>query len=234
VPPERGGERGYPLRLWHWGNDNSVASYVIKKPQVGASRPLVDCGFDVMETPLLETVRGKGRIIFCQLDVTNRYGHDPVATRLVDNLFAYVSSVKAPDDKMADPIDLTKEKPLTPAMVEFKGYRSTLPEGLLSWGISGADLHFREELTLPAVKSAQGEPVLFASVKDAAGYTITVENMKTGWQKSKAMRILAALRVNQGGSSGFGPMMKLQGDSKGLYPVEWREGFVDPYDHWRW
>ena len=53
-------------------------------------------------------------------------------------------------------------------------------------------------------------------------------------QKSKAMRILAALRVNQGGSSGFGPMMKLQGDSKGLYPVEWREGFVDPYDHWRW
>ena len=234
APRARGGEEGYPLRLWHWGNDNNVATYVIKKPQVGASRPLVDCGFDLLETPLLETARGKGRIVFCQLDVTNRYGRDPAATRLVDNLFAYLSSAKTPNDKLEDPIHLSREKPSGVMLVEFKGYRAKLPEGPLSWGINAADLFFRQELTLPGVKSAQGDAVLFAWVKDAAGSTIGPESMKTGWQKSKAMRIIAALRVNQGGSSDAGPMMKLQGDSKSLYPVEWREGFVDPYDHWRW
>ncbi len=54
-------------------------------------------GFDLAESPLLEVTRGKGRIVFCQLDVSNRYGTDPVATQLVDNLFAYMTRVGEPD-----------------------------------------------------------------------------------------------------------------------------------------
>jgi len=28
--------------------------------------------------------------------------------------------------------------------------------------------------------------------------------------------------------------VELHGDAKALYPVEWLEGFVHPYSHWRW
>ena len=234
VPPERG---TYPLRLWKWGNDNAVATYVIKKPQVGACRALVDCGFGLMETPLMEAARGKGRILFCQLDVTNRYGTDPTATRLVNNLLQYAASCDAPSPQQADPIDLTAEKLDSVKLVPFEGYRAPAPEGKMGWGISAADLFFRDKLALQAVESAAG-PSLFAWVDTSGGKSIgttyAAGKMKTGWQKVKAMIVMSALRINQGGSSPMGPGVSLHGDSQKLYPVQWLEGFVDPYTHQRW
>jgi len=72
-----------------WGNDNTVATFVLQKPTYGSYRVLVDCGFDQTQTVLVEYYSGKGRIICCQLDVTDRIGKDPAATKLVTNLARY-------------------------------------------------------------------------------------------------------------------------------------------------
>ncbi len=231
LPPTRSGWKGYPQRLWKWGNDNAVATYVIIKPQAGACRALVDSGFDLMETPLLETTRGKGRIIFCQMDVTNRYGVDPVATRIVDNLFDYLREAPPPNPDLVEPL-------IPKPAGRFSGMRARVPAGKLGWGISAADMFFRQKVDLPAMTGPEDNPVLVAWNEVAgarqAACTMMPKLLPTGWQKVKAMRVLAALRVNQGGSSKFGPRLGLQGDDRSLYPVRWRDGFVHPYAHWRW
>ncbi len=232
VPPRRS---TYPKRFWHWGNDNSVSTFVIKKPQLGAARALLDCGFDLLETPLLETVRGRGRIIFCQLDVSNRYGTDPVATRVMDNLLRYLTTSKPPETNLGEPIDLVQKPEDSVKLTEFTGFCAAPPAGGLGWGISAADMFFRDELTLKAIKTDAAPPTMFIKIGDKRiGYTLRAESLKTGWQKMKAMIVLSALRINQGGTSATGPRTSLNGDAKALYPVEWLEGFVHPYRHCRW
>jgi len=73
-------------RFYHWSNKGMVCTYSYNKPQVGNFRLLLENAFDVAFTPLLEQRIGDGRILFCQLDVTNRYGTDPVASMLVDRM----------------------------------------------------------------------------------------------------------------------------------------------------
>ena len=46
----------------------------------------MDNAFDLLYTPLVEQRIGEGRILFCQLDVTGRYGKDPTASLLVDRM----------------------------------------------------------------------------------------------------------------------------------------------------
>ena len=73
-------------RFYHWSNKGMVCTFSYNKPQVGKFRILMDNAFDLLFTPLLEERIGDGRILFCQLDVTNRYGTDPTASLLVDRL----------------------------------------------------------------------------------------------------------------------------------------------------
>lgn len=75
-------------RVWRAGNRGMVASVVIEKPPIGNFVPLLDCGFDLQYTPLLEysASGGEGRIIFCQLDVTGRTQNDPAAENLTIQL----------------------------------------------------------------------------------------------------------------------------------------------------
>lgn len=79
-------------RVWRCGNVGSVASALIEKPPKGNWLPLVDCGFDLQYAPLLEYREGAGRVVFCQLDVTDRAEADPVADRICLNLVRYASS----------------------------------------------------------------------------------------------------------------------------------------------
>jgi hypothetical protein len=72
-----------------------VATYVMRKPAFGAFRPILACGFDLMNTPLGEIPSGNIHYLFCQLDVTGRYGFDPAATRLLENLCVYAASLSA-------------------------------------------------------------------------------------------------------------------------------------------
>ncbi|MGB2820717.1 MAG: hypothetical protein WBF17_07020, partial [Phycisphaerae bacterium] len=79
-------------RLWRCGNRGSVASVLIEKPPCGDFLPIVDGGFSLQYSPLMEYREGKGVVLFCQIDVTGRTEDDPAAGRLVRNLLGYVSS----------------------------------------------------------------------------------------------------------------------------------------------
>jgi hypothetical protein len=81
-------------RVWRCGNRGSVASVLIEKPARGDWRALVDGEFDLQYAALLENVEGRGRVVFCQLDVTERTQSDPVADRLVVNLLGYIGRAR--------------------------------------------------------------------------------------------------------------------------------------------
>ncbi|HEX2949949.1 MAG TPA: hypothetical protein VHV83_10355 [Armatimonadota bacterium] len=83
-------------RVWKWGNQGQVASVVIEKPQGGDFLPILDGGFDLQYSPLLEARIGNGRIIFCQLDLSGRTSADPAADKLLVNLVKYLQTAKAP------------------------------------------------------------------------------------------------------------------------------------------
>lgn len=83
-------------RLWRCGNRGNVASVLIEKPQVGDFLPILDGGFSLQYSPLLEYREGRGVVLFCQMDVTGRTEGDPAAERLVRNILSYVLTTKYP------------------------------------------------------------------------------------------------------------------------------------------
>jgi len=77
-------------RLWRCGNRGNVASVLIEKPARGDFLPLLDGGYSLQYSPLMEYREGRGVVWFCQVDVTGRTESDPVATKLTRNLLQYV------------------------------------------------------------------------------------------------------------------------------------------------
>ncbi|MBR0458262.1 MAG: hypothetical protein IJJ26_03420 [Victivallales bacterium] len=74
----------------HLTNRNLIAAFTMANPAYGAIHPIVTGGYDREEAILLEARHGMGSILFCQADVTSRYGIDPAATILADNLLKYL------------------------------------------------------------------------------------------------------------------------------------------------
>ena len=83
-------------RLWRCGNRGNVASVSIEKPAVGDFLPIIDGGFSLQYSPLLEYREGKGMVLFCQMDVTGRTEPDPAAEILLHNILKTVFSTKYP------------------------------------------------------------------------------------------------------------------------------------------
>ena len=81
-------------RIWRCGNKGNVASVLIEKPACGNFMPLLDGGYSLHYSPLMEYRDGNGIIIFCQMDVTGRTKTDPAAEHLAWNLLTYVSGWK--------------------------------------------------------------------------------------------------------------------------------------------
>ncbi|HEX4646103.1 MAG TPA: glycoside hydrolase family 2 TIM barrel-domain containing protein, partial [Verrucomicrobiae bacterium] len=81
-------------RLWRAGNRGNVASVLIEKPARGDFMPILDGGFSLQFSPLLEYREGKGLVLFCQMDVTGRTESDPAAERLTRNILQYVTTWK--------------------------------------------------------------------------------------------------------------------------------------------
>jgi hypothetical protein len=81
-------------RAWRCGCQGNVASVLIEKPACGDFLPIVDGGFSLQYSPLLEYRAGKGMVLFCQMDVTGRTENDPAAQILVGNLLGYASAWK--------------------------------------------------------------------------------------------------------------------------------------------
>lgn len=224
IPNAAGG--WFPERFWKWGNDNNVATYVIQKPMKGAFRALIDSGFDLMDTALLESCKGKGRLIFCQLDVSKRYDIDPAASRIVDNIFSYMSKVPEPNPALSE---VKYEK----GDAEFDGFRLKKPSGKLGWGMNNGDFYFRKKVKLPAFKTAKGlELIKMSNGRPVVSFM--EKDLQTNWQKYKYCKIIAALIMNQGGSSQIGISTELHGDNDELYPLNWHFGFIHPYTGWCW
>jgi beta-galactosidase len=86
---------GIPVpRLWRCGNRGNVASALIEKPAKGDFLPILDCGYSLQYTPLMEFREGNGMVLFCQLDVTARTESDPAAERLVRQMLEYALTWK--------------------------------------------------------------------------------------------------------------------------------------------
>ncbi len=81
-------------RAWRCGCEGDVATVLIEKPAAGNFLPIIDGGFALQYSPLMEYREGAGMVLFCQLDVTGRTENDPAAARLVGNLLDYVSAWK--------------------------------------------------------------------------------------------------------------------------------------------
>jgi hypothetical protein len=69
-----------------------VASVLIEKPARGRFMPIIDGGYSLQFSPLLEYQEGQGLVLFCQLDVTGRTENDPASGSLVRNLLQYTST----------------------------------------------------------------------------------------------------------------------------------------------
>jgi len=88
-------------RVWRCGNRGNVASVLIEKPARGNFLPVLDGGFSLQYSPLLEYREGRGLVLFCQMDVTGRTETDPAAESLARNIIEYVSTCKpAPSRKV--------------------------------------------------------------------------------------------------------------------------------------
>ncbi len=79
-------------RLWRCGNWGNVASVLIQKPPRGDFLPIVDGGYALQYSPLLEYREGRGMILFCQMDITARTESDPAAGTLANNILRYVDA----------------------------------------------------------------------------------------------------------------------------------------------
>jgi hypothetical protein len=88
-------------RAWRCGSRGSVASVLIEKPVIGDFQPILDGGFSLQYSPLMQYREGKGTVVFCQLDVTGRTETEPAALNLVRNMIRYVSAWEPPPTRKA-------------------------------------------------------------------------------------------------------------------------------------
>lgn len=127
----------YPRSKWKCGNGGIVAGNVIRKPTYGNFSTIVDCGFNLMFAALMELRMGHGQILFCQLDVTSRYGKDPVATRLVDNMLTVMGRPSRPllPQRVAYLGDAKNEAILKRMGMEYDNLNGCVPSALRNYQV---------------------------------------------------------------------------------------------------
>jgi hypothetical protein len=81
-------------RAWRCGCRGSVASVLIEKPARGDFLPVLDGGYALQYSPLLEYREGKGLVIFCQADLTGRTATDPAAEVITANVLRHALTWK--------------------------------------------------------------------------------------------------------------------------------------------
>jgi len=130
-------------RAWRCGCQGNVASVLIEKPARGDFLPIVDGGFSLQYSPLMEYREGNGIVLFCQMDVTGRTKTDPAAQALTANLIDYVSAWKPSPRREA----LYAGEPAGGAHLQAAGLRlgtysggACKPDQVLIVGPGGKDL----------------------------------------------------------------------------------------------
>jgi hypothetical protein len=74
---------------------------LIEKPARGDFLPILDGGYALQYSPLMEYREGNGMVLFCQMDVTGRTELDPAADALVRNIFHYAAAWKPSPSRRA-------------------------------------------------------------------------------------------------------------------------------------
>ena len=126
--------------IWRCGNRGNVASVLIEKPARGDFLPILDGGFSLQYSPLMEYREGKGMILFCQMDVTGRTESDPAAETLARNILQYTAGWKpTPQRKAVYAGDPAGKKHLESAgiTVEFYEGGKLSPDQVLIIGPGG-------------------------------------------------------------------------------------------------
>jgi beta-galactosidase len=83
-----------PYHGWRWGNRHMVSSAPIEKPHRSGWRPILESEFDLAYTPLMELDYGKGRLIWCGLDLEEHVNVDPAARRVAAQLMRYAATAR--------------------------------------------------------------------------------------------------------------------------------------------
>ena len=130
--------------LWRCGNRGNVASVLIEKPTRGDFLPIVDGGFSMQYSPLLEYREGRGMILFCQLDVTGRTESDPAAETLARKLLDYVSGWKPSPRRQAvyagDPAGRKFFESIGVSATPYRGEQLTVEQVLIVGTGGGKEL----------------------------------------------------------------------------------------------
>jgi beta-galactosidase len=74
---------------WRWGGRGAVASASVEKPHKGSWRPILEEEFDLAYSSLMELDYGKGRLIWCMLDLEDHAAEDPAALQLAGQIVHY-------------------------------------------------------------------------------------------------------------------------------------------------
>jgi beta-galactosidase/beta-glucuronidase len=88
-------------RAWRCGCRGNVASVLIEKPARGDFLSILDGGYALEYSPLMEYREGKGMVLFCQMDVTGRSESDPAADALMRNILRYAADWAAQPRRQA-------------------------------------------------------------------------------------------------------------------------------------
>jgi hypothetical protein len=164
---------GIPVtRVWRCGNRGNVASVLIEKPACGDFLPIIDGGYGLQYSPLLEYREGKGMILFCQLDLTGRTENDPAAQQLLSNIYSYIAAWKPVPRRTlryeGDPAGrryleamgaalsdhgeiLLTSQPSAPMGEHIAAYFEPFAYGSPFAGISPADVHNRDPRKVPLI-----------------------------------------------------------------------------------
>jgi beta-galactosidase len=131
-------------RVYRCGNRGNVASVLIEKPARGDFMPIVDGGYALQYSPLMEYREGKGMVLFCQLDVTGRSERDPAAEALARNLVQYAASWRPAPRRVAlyagDPAGRKYLETAGVALASYTGGELTADQTLIVGPGGGAQL----------------------------------------------------------------------------------------------
>jgi hypothetical protein len=184
---------GIPVsRVWRCGCLGSVASVLIEKPACGDFLPIVDGGFSLQYSPLMEYRKGKGMVLFCQMDVTGRTEIDPAAQTLTANLLEYVSA--------------WKPSPRREAIYagEAAGNAHLQATGLRLATYSGGDLKPDQVLVVgPGGKDLQTHKDAIAAFLKAGGHVLAID--LTQEQADALLPLKVSLKPTEHISSYFEP-----------------------------
>ncbi len=143
-------------RLWRCGNRGNVASVLIEKPPRGDFLPIVDGGYALQYSPLLEYREGRGLVLFCQMDVSGRTESDPAAETLAGNILRYVKAWRPTPRRTAvyagDPAGLAWLRACGVEAAPFNGKAPGADQVLVA-GPGAGELAARSAATLAWVKA---------------------------------------------------------------------------------